>query len=206
MKKFLDFINIPKNIKRYIIIKKMDNYTKSGKYSIWVLTVDFLIFAALAATFYYIYFINRRDELKVLGVISIVLFIIFFIVRMSVFVLKYEKRYSGIEKLILIDEEGANIKFWDIGGKTSLLIGKNSKDNEVDIDLHDTEYASLISRQHAVMNYAGDTWYVEDIGSINGSGIKRINESSKFKFEKNKPYKVNSGDIIYVANTKLLAK
>jgi pSer/pThr/pTyr-binding forkhead associated (FHA) protein len=86
------------------------------------------------------------------------------------------------------------------------LIGKNSKENEVDIDLNDTDYASLVSRHHAVLNFAEGSWFIEDIGSVNGSGIKRTDESSKFKMEKGKPYKISSGDIIYIANTKLLTK
>jgi hypothetical protein len=207
MKRFLDYINIPKNIKRYFIIKKVDNHAKNSRHSIGIIIVDLLIFVALAATFYYIYFINKRDDLKIFGIVSAVLFTVFFIVKITAFVLKYEKKYEGIEKLILIDdEEGVNIKSWDIAGKTSLLIGKSSKDGEVDIDLSDTEYSSLISRQHAVLNFANGSWYIEDIGSANGSGIKRTDENSKFKIEKGKPYKLNSGDIIYIANTKLLTK
>lgn len=207
MKRFLDYINIPRNIKRYFIIKKVDNHAKNGKHPVGIIIVDLLIFLALAATFYYIYFINERDDLKIFGLVSAVLFLIFFIVKITAFVLKYEKKYVGIEKLILIDdEEGMNIKSWDIGGKTSLLIGKSSRDGEVDIDLSDTEYSSLISRQHAVLNFADGSWYIEDIGSANGSGIKRADENSKFKIDKGRPYKLNSGDIIYIANTKLLTK
>ncbi len=206
MKKFLDYINIPKNIKRYFILKKMDNMSENNKNSVGVIIVDLLIFIALAATFIYIFFISKEDTLKIFGIISIVLFLAFLLVKISVFVMKHEKRSSGIEKLILIDEEGVSLKSWDVGGRISLVIGKSSADSEVDIDLKDTDYSSLVSRQHAVLNFANDSWFIEDIGSVNGSGIKRADESSKFKIEKGTPYKINSGDIIYIANSKLLTK
>ncbi len=206
MKKFLEYINLPKNLKRYFIIKKMDSYTKDKKYAAWIIVIDFLIIIALAAIVCYIYFISGNDNLKIFGLISAVLFVAYLVIKISVFVVNYEKSYSGITKLIMIDENGSSLKSWDLGDRTSILIGKSTKESDVDIDLSDSEYAALVSRQHAVLNFANDSWYIEDIGSANGSGIKRANENSKLKMEKGTPYKINSGDTIYIANTKLLTK
>ena len=67
-------------------------------------------------------------------------------------------------------------------------------------------YASLISREHGILNYTGKKWYFEDIGSSNGSGLKRKKEEKKFKVDEGKSYPLMSGDTIYIANTKLILK
>ncbi|HEX9061438.1 MAG TPA: FHA domain-containing protein, partial [Clostridia bacterium] len=64
----------------------------------------------------------------------------------------------------------------------------------------------LVSRQHAVLNLVENDWFVEDIGSVNGSGLKRMNDSSNIVIEQGEPYKIDTGDIIYIANTKLLVR
>lgn len=46
--------------------------------------------------------------------------------------------------------------------------------HEVDIDLSDVEYASLISKEHAVLNYSSGSWFIEDLESENGVGIKGL--------------------------------
>ena len=54
------------------------------------------------------------------------------------------ERIQGIQRLILLDEEGKPIKSWDLQGKISLIIGKAGRDQELDIDLSDCEYSSFI--------------------------------------------------------------
>ena len=112
---------------------------------------------------------------------------------------------GGISKLILLSEDGRSLKTWNIAGKVSVLIGRNTKDNEVDIDLSDAEYSELVSRQHAVLNFSKNKWYIEDVGSSYGSGLKKVDEE-KFKLESETLYEVNSGDTLYIANTKILVK
>ncbi|WP_255298257.1 FHA domain-containing protein [Brevibacillus dissolubilis] len=113
---------------------------------------------------------------------------------------------TGISQLILLDEEGKYVREWTVQGETSLLIGKNSLQGEVDIDLSETEYASLISKQHAVLNFANGQWYIEDIDSRNGTGIKEASQSGKSRLESQKPHIIKAGDIIYIANTRILLK
>ncbi|WP_337912884.1 FHA domain-containing protein [Paenibacillus arenosi] len=112
----------------------------------------------------------------------------------------------GITKLVLLNEDGDSIKEWYINGETSLLIGKRSNQSEVDIDLTESEYASLISKEHAVLNYASGVWYIEDIESRNGTGIQHRGSGSKQRLEKEHPHKLEQGDIILVANTRLQMK
>lgn len=112
--------------------------------------------------------------------------------------------YEPIRQIILIDEFGERIKGWDIVGETSMLIGKNTRHNRVDIDLSGSDYASLVSSQHAVLNCVNGLWYVEDADSSNGTGIRPATENKSNKIEIGRPYPIGPGDVLYIANTRLL--
>lgn len=109
-----------------------------------------------------------------------------------------------ISELLLLDETDRPIKSWDLTGKISLLIGKRNKSEPVDIDLEECEYSSLIDPQHAVLNFCDNGWYIEDLYSKNGIRIKMVKDGIDYKLAKNKPCRLNAGDVIYIANTKLL--
>lgn len=206
MCKIPDYLNIVKNIKKYIMLKKLEQYSEGTKKTFDIIIIDVLIALAIVATAYYSYFVNHNKTLKISVTILIILSIAFYIIKISVYVMSNGKKEIGITTLILIDGNGAYTTQWEIQGKKSLLIGKNTKNIEVDIDLSNTEYSSLVSKQHAVLNFAANNWFIEDIGSCNGVGIKKMDEVSKKKLEKDMPYKLDSGDIIYIANTKIFVK
>ena len=111
-----------------------------------------------------------------------------------------------IEHIFLKDSEDYDMKIWKIGRATSLLIGKQSPRNRVDIDVSEGIYSNLVSRAHGILNRVNGVWYYEDLGSQNGSGIERNLDKRKIKLKKNIPVKVESGDIIYLATTKILLK
>jgi pSer/pThr/pTyr-binding forkhead associated (FHA) protein len=46
---------------------------------------------------------------------------------------------------------------------------------------------------------------VEDLGSVNGTGIQRYADNRKIKIG-NAPVKIQSGDIIYISTVALLVK
>ena len=117
---------------------------------------------------------------------------------------KLEK--SQLENIILKNSDDYDIKVWKIGRATSLLLGKKTPRNKVDIDVGEAMYGNLVSRAHGILNRVNGLWYYEDLGSQNGSGIERIKDKRKVKLKKNMPVKVESGDIIYLATTKLLLK
>ena len=111
-----------------------------------------------------------------------------------------------IEHIFLKDSEDYDTKIWKIGRATSLLIGKQSPRNRVDIDVSEGIYSNLVSRAHGILNRVNGIWYYEDLGSQNGSGIEKSLDKRKIKLKKNIPVKVESGDIIYLATTKILLK
>lgn len=113
---------------------------------------------------------------------------------------------NQIEHIFLKDSEDYDMKIWKIGRATSLLIGKQSPRNRVDIDVSEGIYSNLVSRAHGILNRVNGIWYYEDLGSQNGSGIERSLDKRKIKLKKNVPVKVESGDIIYLATTKVLLK
>lgn len=206
MKRFLDFINIPYNIKRYIYLKKIEKHTRGEESRDWSFIVDILIVLVFLAGLFYIYVINTNIIVKIAGILLILLLVGFFMTKTFLFVQKNEKKGKKVRELVLLSDRGESLKSWIIEGKTALLIGKNAKGNEVDIDMSYSEYASQISRQHALLNYTGEAWYIEDVGSTNGSGMKRANEQAKFSLEKERPYPVYPGDVIYIAGARLQAK
>lgn len=200
-------VNIQKpgnTLKRFINNKKVEKYSQNTNNTIWVIIIDIFISLISVATFYYIYFVNEEKILKYLGYGLIAIFSSFIIIRIAAIAIKGKSK-GGVSKLILLSEDGRSRKIWDIRGKVSFLIGRNTKDNEVDIDLSEAEYSELVSRQHAVLNFAEGSWYIEDVGSSYGTGIKKVDEE-KFKLEAERLYEINSGDTLYIANTKIMVK
>lgn len=179
------------------------NFLNKNKFMILVL---FLVLICLV-------FINIMiKEIPVL-VISIILYIsvVAFIILKSISEKNKKKRgeeirNKPIKEIILIDEDGVEATKWEIEGVPSLVIGKNGEKEFVDIDLSETVYSNLISREHAVMNHDGTTWFVEDIGSMNGTGVKSSLTGSVTKLLEGTRFPVYSGDVIYIANTTLLLK
>lgn len=194
------------NLKKYFNNKKVERYSDGGKNSLAITIVDAFIVLLFIVTFYYIYFINKENIIKISGYVAFAVFAAFCVVKIISIVMNNEKAVGGITRIVLVDDSGKSIRTWTVGNRISFLIGKNTKQSEVDIDLSATEYSELISRQHAVLNYAEGTWFIEDLGSRNGSGIQRMNETERFKIESGKLYKLNAGDAIYIANTKILLK
>lgn len=110
----------------------------------------------------------------------------------------------GIRELILLDENEKPVKAWDLSGRVSFLIGRDNPDEPVDADLEECEYSALIDYQHAVLNYCMDAWFIEDLNSHNGIRIRKVDDGVCYKVIKNRPCRLMPGDMIYIANTKLL--
>jgi len=109
----------------------------------------------------------------------------------------------GLQKLILLDAQGKPAKSWNLEGKTSLIIGKSGQNQELDVDLSDCEYSCFIDFQHAVLNFSMDQWYVEDLESHNGVKVQKVEDGECYRVL-HRPCKVTAGDILYIADTKLL--
>jgi len=213
-KKFVNFINIPAHIKKLYLNWKIKRFKEDKQKSILPQILNVIIILLLIAGLSYLgyiyryelrrfYFNNTTAVLIISG--TVIVLISAFIIIKSIGS-NEEIDYNQISKIILKDENEKNVRSWNVADKTSLLIGKKTDTNNVDIDLSDSTYSKLVSREHAVINNTGDNWYFEDIGSANGSGLKRRGNKDKQKVEEGNPCLLNSGDTIYIANTKLKLK
>ncbi|MCI7790069.1 MAG: FHA domain-containing protein [Lachnospiraceae bacterium] len=110
---------------------------------------------------------------------------------------------NKINSIALIGEQGNILLEWSLAGKTSLVIGKGTDKEPVDIDLTETAMGQLVSKQHAVLNYTDNGWYVDDIDSKNGTRVKKRNQSALLDVKLVGAVEVEAGDIIYISNTML---
>lgn len=113
---------------------------------------------------------------------------------------------ASITELLLLNEEDQPIASWDMYQKTSLVIGKDIRENHVDVNLNQSAYASMIDVEHAVLNYADHNWYIEDLGSKNGIVLLKKMDGRKYKLAADQPCKIDAGDVIIIGLTKLLAR
>jgi hypothetical protein len=173
----------------------------------WIFIIDVAMFGLMLAVAFYVFNRTGYNGLKTGVAVGIGIGVLVYILRNLVSIVPVAKpKRDRIVKLVLIDEEGESIKEWYIEGETSLLIGKTTSRSEADIDLAGTDYASLISVEHAVLNRVNSDWFVEDVDSGNGTGLRSANESVTNKLESGEPHRIYTGDLLYIANTRLLIK
>lgn len=108
-----------------------------------------------------------------------------------------------ITEAVLLSEEDTELMAWDMYGKISLVIGRDRKDNETDIDLRESPFASMVEREHAVLNYSGGNWFVEDLGSANGLSIQR-DDRKIYQLAPDALCRIERGDCLYVGRNRLL--
>lgn len=111
---------------------------------------------------------------------------------------RYEPGRSGISEIQLLGEDNNITDTWDIYRKTSIVFGKDEGQNQVDVNLKNTDYAGTVDGEHAVMNYSDGSWYIEDLDSENGTRIQRNGEDRSYKISSREPCKVEKNDIIYL--------
>lgn len=111
---------------------------------------------------------------------------------------------GDLHSLILLDEEDQEIAEWNIAGKVSVLIGRDSHRENVDVNLMNTAFAGMVDRQHAVLNYAAGQWYIEDLDSTNGIRVRK-RDGILYEVAKGQPCLVEKGDVLLIGLTKLAA-
>jgi len=176
---------------------------------------DIMVCSLSAAIVILSYIYMEESALRLIiycvGAVLFVLFLIFTVADEDKAGKKRKKIRSGrsgrggIHALALLDEEGGEITEWNIAGKISLLIGRDTKKDDVDINLMNTAFAGMVDRQHAVMNYTAGQWYIEDLDSTNGIRIQK-KDGRLYKISRNQPCLVEKGDIIFIGLTKLETK
>lgn len=116
---------------------------------------------------------------------------------------QYEKTRQPASKVVLLNEEGTPLMEWSLQSQTSLIIGKSTDKEPVDIDLSGSAVAQMISKQHAVLNYTDKGWFIDDIDSKNGTRVKKASQNAIMDVKLVGAIEVERGDIIYIASTML---
>lgn len=111
-----------------------------------------------------------------------------------------------VTEIVLLSEEDSSLMSWDLYGKTAIVIGRDVKENQVDIDLSGSPYASMVDIEHAVLNFSAGSWYVEDLGSSNGISIKKAGDQRLYRLSADTPCRLERGDCIYVGLNRLILK
>lgn len=115
---------------------------------------------------------------------------------------EFQPPKDTVTELVLLAEDDTRLASWVLYGKNGLVIGRDIGENQVSINLEETTYASMIDVEHAVLNYSGDAWYIEDISEKNGISVQKA-DGRRYKLAYGKPCRLECGDIIYVALTRL---
>lgn len=140
-------------------------------------------------------------------IVTILFLVLGFLDRGKGFIAVKEEIKQGAigqaKQLILLNEENQELTAWDLFGRTSLVIGRDEGENQVDINLGDVTYAGFIEIEHAVLNYAKDHWYIEDLHSENGVKVQKAGDARQYKLATDKPCRLGIGDVIYIAQTRL---
>ena len=111
-----------------------------------------------------------------------------------------------ITEIVLLSEEDTELMAWDLYGKIAMVVGRDVRENQVDIDLGSSSYASMVDIEHAVLNYSTGNWYVEDLGSANGISVKKAEDGRVYKLSADTPCRIEKGDHLYVGLNRLLLR
>ena len=168
-----------------------------------------LTILCLSVFAYILLFTNNNNAIKIIGAVTALLLIILWLI--------YELRFHGrnkthrtvsytseVSRFVLINTECGREKEWHVSGHRGFLIGKGTLNSQVDIELGDSHYSGYVSNEHAALNFSGGYWYLEDLNSTNGVGIKKAGEEYALRLKPEVLYKIDVGDIIYVSKAKIV--
>lgn len=176
------------------------------KYRVSVRVIDMLLGAFISLVCYTLFTFVENLYIR----FGIILWIIIIAIISFILYCLYEDRKISmidntiISKVQLINEDEKMIEEWDLTGKVSVVIGRNTSEEKVDIDLSKSIYSTAIDINHAVLNYAEGNWFVEDLSYDNEVIIQKLEDNKKYNIVKGSPCTLNKGDIIYISKVKLL--
>lgn len=91
-----------------------------------------------------------------------------------------------------------------LGRQKELLIGKSTPANMVNIDFTGSEYAGSIEEEHAAFQRYGTFWYICAKAGNGMVGLKQKGDGTVYKLRTDIPYRIRSGDIVYISYEKIL--
>lgn len=197
-----NILNVSKHFKRYKALKQLENYNESVEISPVEIVRDVGLFLICLFLIYYcIYGLDNWWSLSVGSIVG--LFCIgFFIIRIYKYINATSGRYRNVSNIQMYNDNTSNDSTWNLKFLTrrkSVIIGRNKKNAKVDIDLSRCEHSLLVNYNHAELKHSGGIWYIIDNGSKCKTYLKIIKEDEKIEIEKNRPYRLGVGDVLYIA-------
>lgn len=166
-----------------------------------------LALALVAIAWIYLDEGQMKKWILIFGILLALFFLILALLEKSGVGEKNKVTSEGIPtELVLLSEEESVLMVWELYGKIALVIGREQKENQVDIDLSNSPYAAMVEGEHAVLNFADGNWYVEDLSSENGIRIRKSQDGSIYKLSGTHPCLVEMGDQILVGSNRLLMR
>lgn len=107
-------------------------------------------------------------------------------------------------KASVMDQSGEWKDAYILSRQKEVQIGKSTPANLVAIDFSDSEYASLIENEHASFQKIGSLWYVMPKAENGMVGLKQKENPIVYKLRRGIPYRINSGDMVYISYEKIL--
>jgi serine/threonine protein kinase len=93
---------------------------------------------------------------------------------------------------IVLQDKSASI---DLPDKNTLILGRTHGSNVVDIDLEPYQASKYgVSRRHARLSKRGETWWLDDLHSLNGTFVNNI------EVKHGKPVALKDGDVIRLSH------
>ena len=169
-----------------------------------ILTV--FIILAISVLTYIIYFVLEDFTMQILGTLGIALIIFLWLFFEFKRPKAKELHIENVNSFVLISPDGEKEKEWHSSSATSFLIGKGTVTSPVDIELGDIQYGEFISNEHAVLNFMDGIWYLEDLGSINGVGLRKKGEEYTLRLKPLTSYRIDEGDTMYISKARILVR
>lgn len=114
-----------------------------------------------------------------------------------------EKGQADVSRLVYLGKDMRPLAELGLSGRTSVVIGRNTTRQSVDLDLSQADGAGEVEEEHAVLNYAGGVWYLESLSTTNRVGIRKEGNSIVYRLKAMTPYKISAGDIIFISHEKI---
>lgn len=104
----------------------------------------------------------------------------------------------GSARLVIIEAE--EDEQYPIATDTEMIIGRNDPHRGIrpEVDLSKYDPSSRVSRRHARITVRGDLFFVEDLGSANGTFI-----NGSMRLSPREPYLLTDGDVIKIGETSI---
>lgn len=109
-----------------------------------------------------------------------------------------------ISTLVLLNDEMKPVREWSLRSRAGFLIGRMDSDVPDEINLSEAASAALIEKEHAILNYTNGRWYIEDLDTVNGTGVQKNGQGEIRWLAEQTPYEIECNDIIFIADTALL--